>query len=160
MTSQRYAKTTTVSPEKSRAEIESTLRRYGADQFMYGWQEGRGIIGFRINGVPVRVILPLPSIEDFQYYDRKTAYGITRKKRTQEAAVRAHEQAERQSWRALLLVIKAKLEAIEAGITTFEQEFLANMVLPDNTTVSQTLAPQIWQALTQGRIPSMLPPVP
>ena len=34
------------------------------------------------------------------------------------------------------LVIKAKLEAVEAGVTTFEQEFLANMVLPDKTTVS------------------------
>ena len=32
--------------------------------------------------------------------------------------------------RGLVLVLKANLEAVEAGITTIEQEFLADMVLP------------------------------
>lgn len=31
-----YAENTSVSSEKSRAEIERTLQKYGADQFMYG----------------------------------------------------------------------------------------------------------------------------
>ena len=31
-----YAQQTQVSTDKSRAEIERTLQRYGADQFMYG----------------------------------------------------------------------------------------------------------------------------
>ncbi len=31
-------------------------------------------------------------------------------------------------WRALLLSIKAKLEAIREGIATFDEEFLANVV--------------------------------
>ena len=30
----------------------------------------------------------------------------------------APEQAERQAWRGLVMVLKAKLEAVEAGITT------------------------------------------
>ena len=153
----RYASKTTVSPENSRAEIERTLRRYGADQFFYGWEEGRGVIGFRIKGLPVRVVLPLPALEDFQHYEQKTKYGTSRRQRSQQAAVNAHEQAERQLWRALLLVVKAKLEAVEAGITTIEQEFLANMVLPDNTTVSETLVPRLQEAILEGRMPPMLP---
>ena len=49
----------------------------------------------------------------------------------------AWEQACRQRWRALLLIIRAKLEAAEAGISTLETEFLANIVLPDGRTAGQ-----------------------
>lgn len=153
----RYASRTSVSPEKSKGEIEATLRRYGADQFMYGWEDGRGVVWFRLNGLPVRMVLPLPRLEEFRHFEQKTAYGTRLRQRTEDAAVRACEQAERQCWRALLLVVKAKLEAVEAGITTVEQEFLANMVLPDNSTVSETLIPRLHEAVVEGRIPPMLP---
>jgi hypothetical protein len=53
----------------------------------------------------------------------------TGKRRTETQAQRAWEQAVRQRWRALVLVIKAKLEAVESGITSFEDEFLAHTVL-------------------------------
>ena len=42
------------------------------------------------------------------------------------------------------------------GPTAFEQEFLANMVLPDNGTVSDWLIPQIRDAVDHGRLPPML----
>ena len=42
-----------------------------------------------------------------------------------QAPLPAQEQAERQAWWAPVLVLKAKLEAVEAGLTTLEQEFLA-----------------------------------
>jgi hypothetical protein len=38
----KYAANTEVSAEKSRAEIETVLRRYGATGFMYGWDETDG----------------------------------------------------------------------------------------------------------------------
>ena len=52
---------------ESRGEIERTLRHYGADQFLYGWEDGKGIVGFRVKGLPVRMVLPLPSMEEFRY---------------------------------------------------------------------------------------------
>ena len=58
---QRYASKTTVSSDRSKAEIEGILRRYGADQFMQGWEAGLGVVGFRINGFQVRMLLPLPN---------------------------------------------------------------------------------------------------
>ena len=50
---------------------------------------------------------------------------------TAAAQQAAWEQVCRQRWRALLLIIRAKLEAVASGITTLENEFLANIVLPD-----------------------------
>ena len=70
--------------------------------------------------------------------------------RSEEQALVAWEQGCRQKWRALALVIKAKLEAVEAGITTFEDEFLAATMLPDGATVSSWLQPQIEQAYRTG----------
>ena len=154
---QRYASKTTVSSDRSKAEIEQLLRRYGADQFLQGWEARLGIIGFRINGYQVRMLLPLPDPEDFRYYDRKTSYATRQVQRAPAAAQKAYEQAERQAWRALVLVIKAKLEAVEAGITSIEQEFLPNMVLPDNSTVGETMLPRLREIITSGHLPPMLP---
>jgi len=35
----KYAQHTSVSSERSRMEIERTLKRYGAKAFIYGWEE-------------------------------------------------------------------------------------------------------------------------
>ena len=58
---------------------------------------------------------------------------------------------------ALLLVIKVKLEAATAGISTIETEFLANIVLPDNTTAGEWMIPQIDHAYRTGEMPPLLP---
>lgn len=53
------------------------------------------------------------------------------------------QQWRRQRGRALLLVIKAKLESIEAEVETFEQAFLANVVLSNGDTVYDRARDQI-----------------
>lgn len=63
-----------------------------------------------------------------------------RRRRSAEQMLAEYEKATRQRWRALALVIKAKLEAVASGITEFEQEFLAHIVLPDGRTVRGTVA--------------------
>ena len=95
---QRYASKTTVSSDRSKAEIEGILRRYGADQFMQGWEASLGVVGFRINGFQVRMLLPLPNPEDFRHYERKSGYSTRQVERAPEAAQKAYEQAERQAW--------------------------------------------------------------
>lgn len=69
----------------------------------------------------------------------------------------AYEQAVRQRWRALALLIKSKLEAVESGITVFEEEFMAHVVLPDGKTVGQHLLPQIAHSYESGHMPPLLP---
>jgi hypothetical protein len=60
---------------------------------------------------------------------------------------------ERARWRALLLVIKAKLESVESGIATFEEEFMAQIVLPDDQTVGQWVLPEVARIYETGRMP-------
>lgn len=43
----RYAADTSVSVERSKAEIEKTLTRYGASAFAYGWEGDEAMIQFR-----------------------------------------------------------------------------------------------------------------
>ncbi|HEX2986074.1 MAG TPA: hypothetical protein VHO71_04590 [Caproiciproducens sp.] len=145
-----YAKDTNVSSEISRLEIERTLVKYGADNFAYATAVGKAMIGFTMQGRQVKFILPLPKKEEF----RLTPTG---RDRTEKSQYDAWEQACRQRWRALLLVIKAKLEATECGISTFESEFMANIVLPDGQTAGDFMLPQIAAAYDSGTMPAMLP---
>ena len=147
-----YAEKTSVSTEKSRAEIERTLQRYGADQFMYGWDQEKAIVCFRMVERQIKFLLPMPDKSDKAFTETPTG-----KARAEAAAYKEWEQACRQKWRALSLVIKAKLEAVEAGIAVFEDEFMANIVLPNGGTVSQFMLPQIEAAYETGEMPMMLP---
>lgn len=144
----RYASSTTVSVDASRSEIERTLRRYKADAFMYASEGAKALIQFRIGLRQVRFVLtmPDPAGREFTQHSRGS--------RTAEAAEKLWEQACRQRWRALALVIKAKLEAVSAGITTVEDEFLAHTVLPDGRTVGQFIEPQLQVAYETGVMPS------
>lgn len=148
----RYAEQTSVSADKSRAEIERTLERYGATSFMYGWQENSAVIAFQMADRHVRFVLKMPdkTSEEFTLTPSKKYY------RDEEAALKAWEQATRQRWRALALAVKAKLEAVEAEIATFEQEFLAHIIMPDNRTVAEWVSPQIETAYVTGKMPKLL----
>lgn len=147
----RYAATTDVSSSRSRDEIERTLTRYGADQFMYGWQDRAAVVGFRMNGRRIQFVLPLPDRQSPEF----TMH--TKGRRDATAAVRLYEQSCKQKWRALALVIKAKLEAVESGISEFDDEFLANIMLPGGGTVGEWMRPQVDEAYRLGTMPTLLP---
>lgn len=150
-----YAAQTDVSVEKSRGEIERTLMRYGADAFGYMSEVGSARVAFRIGGRHIRFHLPLPDRRDDEFlFAVMGARG--RQPRSQDAADKAWEQACRQRWRALVLIIKAKLEAVASGITTIEDEFLAHTVLPDGSTVGEWAAPQLAEAYRIGTMPTQL----
>lgn len=147
-----YATQTAVSASKSRDEIERTLQRYGATAFAYGWAGDAAMIQFEVHGRRIRMVLPFPDKED-------RAFTLTPTGRPRQAAAArdAWEQACRQAWRALVLVVKAKLEAVESGISTFDAEFLANIVLPNGSTVGEWAGPQVERAYASGLMPAMLP---
>lgn len=140
----RYARWTRVPVAQTRAEIERMLTRYGARQFFSGWDSDAraAVVGFAVladDGHPrqVRLRLPLP--------DPKA-----------ERSEQRRAQAERAAWRALLLVIKAKLEAVASGISTIEREFLADLMLPDGRTLGEWAAPQIAAIYATGSMPGLL----
>jgi hypothetical protein len=148
-----FASETSVPVERSRAELEKLLRRYEADQFVSGWEEGRAMVGFRIAGRTVRLEVPMPTLRDVQ----KTPSGRQRRAPSSQTAVLA--QMERQRWRALLLLTKAKLEACALGLETFEQAFLAGIVTPNGQTIGQRLVQQLDEIQKGGAI-KLLPGAP
>jgi hypothetical protein len=149
-----YAEKTAVGTSQSVMEIERTLTKYGADQFMYGTKPGSVAVGFVMGGRQVRIVVPLPDKADKQFWKSETGRA-----RAESVALKEWDQACRQRYRALALVVKAKLEAVEAGITTFEEEFMAHLVLPGGETVGQRLLPEINEAQRTGKLPPLLPNV-
>jgi hypothetical protein len=150
----RYAEGTSVPVERSKAELEKLLVRYGADQIVTGTDmaAGRAQVGFRKGKKYVRFVLPLPNPSDRAFSHTPG----TRKLRSLESARQAWEGACRQRWRALLLVVKAKLEAVDAGISSFDEEFLAHLVLPDGRRVGEVAVPQLEVAYRTGQMPALL----
>lgn len=130
----KYAERTKVSVSQSRNEIERTLQRYGADQFLYGHERGMAMVGFRMHGRQIKIALPLPD-------------GDSQK----------DEQETRRLWRSLAMIIKAKLEAVASGVSVFDDEFMPYIVLPDGQTVGQFMRPQIESAYQTGEMPRLLP---
>lgn len=151
-----YAENTTVPVERSRAEIEGILRRYGADSFISGWDAERAFVAFRAAGRHVKFVLPLPKKgeERFTHRPPRSQWG-TPTKRTPEDSLKQWEQACRSSWRSLLLAIKAKLESVDAKIETFEQAFLAHIVLPDGVLVGDWIMAGLQAAYETGRMPAL-----
>jgi hypothetical protein len=151
--SSRYAENTEVPSDRSRNEIEATLRRYGATAFGYAWEPGTAAIMFEISSRRVRFRLPMPD-PNARQFTHTEARGLRRSEAARDAA---YEQAVRQSWRALALVIKAKLEAVAAGITSIEEEFMASTVLPSGSTVGEWALPQIEAAYRSNTMPALMP---
>lgn len=140
-----YASNTTVSCEKSKVEIERILTRYGATHFAYATMPEGSMVQFVYNGKRIKFLVPMPGRPDIK---DQGSYGY-------EAQFKRWEQRQRVKWRALALVIKAKLEAVASGICTFEEEFLAHIVLPTGQTVGQHLIPKIEEAYSTGKVPAL-----
>lgn len=149
-----YASETSVSVENSRAEIERTLRRYKADAFAYSIDGRKAMIAFRIADRHVRFLMTMPDPNDDAFWLFKQGRSVFR--RVQGEGEKRWEQACRQKWRALALVIKAKLEAVSVGISTIEDEFLAHVILADGRSVGETIRPQIADHYRLGGPPSLM----
>jgi hypothetical protein len=106
-----FAAKTRVPVDKTRLEIERLVKRYGATGFLSGYDGKIARIEFLAQNRHIRLTVLVPD----------------------------GEQAARQKWRALLLLVKAKLEAVSAKIATFEEAFFADIVVPaTNKTVWET----------------------
>lgn len=136
-----YAAYTVVPVQKTRMEIETLLERAKARQFGVAsdYEKGEARVQFRLHDRIVRFVMPLPDPKKLGTGER-------------------YLRAERQKWRALLLVLKAKLESVESTIETFEEAFLAHIVMPNDATVADIIRPQIAESYKTGKMPKALGP--
>lgn len=150
----KYAATTDVSPDRRRTEIEKTLARYGATAFGYATTGDKAQVVFELNGRRMRLDVALP---DRNSRDITHLAGAQSHRARSEGAARArYEQVVRQRWAALSLWIKAQCEAIDSEVVTAEQAFLGWLVLPDNRTLAEKIAPQIEAAYSSGQMPALM----
>lgn len=134
----RYAERTDVPVERSRSEIEKLARAHGATGFGTMWDKDRFALMFELRNRRVRFDIPAPSAAE--YSNQK-----------------AWEAEERRRWRALLLILKAKLELVASGDVDFDAEFLANLVLPGGMTIGDRVLSSLGDTLNSGNLPPMLP---
>lgn len=136
-----YAKNTKVPIERSQGEIRKILTKHGATGFAFAENEGLAQVIFEIKGFRVKFNLPMP---------------CPPKQNSTEVSKRFYHQLCRTKWRSLVLAIKAKMECVESGITTIEQEFLAHIVLPNGRTVGHHAIPQLRDAYELKKMPALL----
>lgn len=133
----RYAKDTDVTVDKSLTDLRKVVQRYGANEFGFFDGESAGGVMFSLKGIRIKIAMKLPAAADYRKNRTGAVMGTTQAKQ-------AHEKAIRQRWRALVLVVTAKLEAVESRIETVEQAFMPYLLLPDGkTTVGEAVLGQI-----------------
>jgi len=151
----RFARDTDVPVERSRSEIEGTLRRYGCDDIVVGQsvRTRRAFVQFFYRKLHLEVSITLPDAADKRF--QLTATG--RHRRGEGAALVEWEKACRQQWRILLLLLKAQLEAVENGLKEPWQIFLCEILLPDGQTIGKRMAAGIGELIASGKAPIGLP---
>lgn len=140
-----YAATTSVPVDRSIGEIGALVKKRGGQRFAYFEEPERISIAFEMADRQVRFTVPLYEWRDRQF-ERDGRNSIRSQAQRQSSA----DQLNRSRARALLLVIKAKLESVEAKVETFEQAFLANVVLPSGQLLGDAVKPKIQAAYVEG----------
>jgi hypothetical protein len=127
-----YASRTQVPVGQSQGEVKTMLKKAGSDSVAIYEDASRSAVAFRMAGRYYRMEVPI-------------------RRKVGNAA-----QEERRAWRLLLLLVKAKLEAVREGATTFEREFLADMLTPDGKTVYEWTREPLKLAYDSGQMPDQL----
>ena len=124
-----FAKDTQVSVTKSRFELDALLQKYGASSICIGQDDARGLalVAFHLDGAPYSLALAMPTLAyPGPTPDHWCLLSVANRRTFLEQATKAR-------WRSLVLLVKAKLEAIRIGLTTTRQEFAT---LPEGPSTS------------------------
>ena len=150
----RFAEGTTVDVSRSQEQIKKLLGEHGCKQFMLAegqTPDGRtiGIIQCFIYERMIKYQVEYPSAKPFVRDGRGHRL-------TSDQVHRRQEDEWKRKWRALQLIIKAKLEIVLSGDSTFEREFMADICLPDGGTVGDHMTDRIADAYATGTMPNLL----
>lgn len=134
----KFAARTSVSVEKTETEIKSYLRKHGANAVGTYSSSCEAVVVFDINNRRVKFVITLTGT-DANDNDRRKS-----------------DAEDRRRWRCLLLVIKAKFEAIESQIEDFDESFLSHIVSRDGKTVwEEDSVMRLLASLDEGTLPTL-----
>lgn len=136
----KYAEGTDVSIERSEAEVKAVLRRYGCYDITSGEYQGLTFLVAHYLKRQLRIEVKMPLLASFKL----NRSGNTNSPRM---ARMSWEKECRRQWRVLVLLLKAKFEAVMASPEIFEIEFLGYIVDPaTGQTIGSQIVPQIASA--------------
>lgn len=133
----KYAKDTSVSVSQTKQQVEKLLTDWGIDEFFFGRSSRGDGLGFKYKDRMYKFNIPTPE----QGYLSNVKY----------------QQKIRQRWRIFYMTLKMKLEEIDGGGETFEDQFLSKMCLPDGSTVGDFMRlPENVTRLAETEMPKLL----
>ncbi len=136
MTFGKYAAQTSVPVDRSKAEIERVLEKYGAARFGTMTEPDKATVYFEVKGRQLQWAIPLPDKSKLR--DK-------------------YDQEVRRRWRVLVITIKAMLEAVESGLLSFDEAFLSHIVIPGTAkTIGEALNTKRIDAIYAGKTPALL----
>lgn len=151
MSLRSFADGTDVPKAKTMSELTTLLERFGATGQMIGEMDGHATVAFEARKRRVLIRAPLPNAAD-----AKRARDGRERLRTPAQRANAVKRETDRVWRVLLMSVKAKIVSVADEVETFEQAFMAHVVMPDGLTVGQHLVPRIADAYASGKTPPLL----
>lgn len=153
----KFAEGTDVSVERTRMELERMLVSYKARATAVFNSETEAAICFEMHERRVMFRLKMPNPKSREFTHKKVNQSNSAAPVSQSVAESRYRQACQRKWRALLLAIKAKLVSVDEGIETFEDAFMAHVVMPDGQTIAEHVRPRIASAYKEGKMQPLLP---
>lgn len=152
MTTKTLYKSTTISPERTKADIDKMLKDFGVGTRAWITKDGEDVLIFEwkleIEGVIKNIAFELrpPEIrETKRVWNQKAS-------RTEKMNVRNDAIA----YRLLFNYIKNKLEAIRVGMVTVENEFMAHIKFSLKDGTSTTLGQSFIPLLVSNKLENAL----
>lgn len=148
---------TRVSTDRTQHEITVLLESSGADDIIQGRSNSKSqaFIECVMRARRLRFSVTLPNPDDFKF---ETPRPRERKPRERSAATQKekYEQACRQQWRRLKLLILAKIEYLkDSSIEMFDTEFGGYVIMPNGSTLAEMVHPVLNQ-IAEGKVPGVL----
>lgn len=147
-----FYKSTTISPERSKADIDKMLKDFDIDTRAWITKDGEDVLIFEwkvdVNGVLKNIAFELRPPEIRQ--ERRV--WNQRLGRSEKVNVRNEAVA----YRLLFNYIKNKLEAIRVGMVTVENEFMAHIKFSLRDGTSTTLGQNFVQLMSGNKLQNAL----
>lgn len=147
-----FYKSTTISPERSKAEIEKLLKDFGITTRAWITKDNEDVLIFEwkvdVNGVMRSLAFELkpPEIREMKrVWNQKTS-------RTEKVNVRNDAVA----YRLLFNYIKNKLEAVRVGMVSVENEFMSHIKFSLKDGTSTTLGKSLIELMSGNKLQNAL----
>lgn len=121
---------TAVPVEKSQGQIRKLLSGAGASRLAFGEErDDDGIrwaaVTFVVGAHAIRLRVPLKKVSEREVNDKHYRSRTKTKDQCRDAL---YEQEEKRIWRVLAWNLKARMVAVDEGVETFEEAFLAHLL--------------------------------